>query len=406
MPPAQTFAVVGASLAGGTAAATLRADGFDGRLVMIGDEASLPYERPGLSKRYLRGEVPADELFVRPADWWDAHGVETHLGVSVDALNPVDRFLTLSDGDRIAFDRALIATGVRNRSLDVPGADLHGVHQLRRMADADAIRAAAAGATHAVIVGMGFIGAEVAASLRQMGLDVTVVEIFDTALYRILGPQIGRVLEAIHRDAGVTFHFGDVVERFEGRDRVERVVTRSGVVIETDLVVVGVGTHPNAEVLGGKGVAANGGIAVGPWLETEFPGVFAAGDVASHDHPVFGQVRVEHFDNAIRMGVHVARGMLGSTDPFDDAHWFWSDQWNHQIEMAGVSVGGEMVVRGSLEDRSFCAFFLDGRGGLCSAVSIDWERDVRRARRLIQHRVRPDPAALADAEVDLRTLAR
>jgi len=405
VPPAQTFAVVGASLAGGTAAAILREEGFDGRLVLIGDEPTPPYERPGLSKRYLRGEESAGDLFVRPPDWWDAHDIESRSGARVEGVDPVDRVVTLADGGRIGFDKAVIATGVRNRALEVPGADLPGVHRLRTVADADAIKRAAAATGHAVIVGMGFIGAEVAASLRQLGLDVTVVEIFETALYRVLGPQIGRVLEAIHRDAGVTFHFGDVVERFEGMGQLERVVTRSGVVIETDLVVVGVGTQPNAEVLGGKAVAANGGIAVGPSLETEFPGVFAAGDVASHRHPVFGEVRVEHFDNAIKMGVHAARAMLGSNEPFDDPHWFWSDQWDHELQMAGVSVGGEMVVRGSLEDRSFCAFFLDGRGGLCSAVSLDWPRDVRRSMRLISHRVRPDPGLLADPDVDLRSLA-
>jgi 3-phenylpropionate/trans-cinnamate dioxygenase ferredoxin reductase subunit len=405
VPPAQTFAVVGASLAGGTAAASLREEGFDGRLVLIGDEPSPPYERPGLSKRYLRGEASADELAVRPEWWWQEHGVETQLGVRVESLDPIERVITLADGERLAFDRALIATGVRNRRFDVPGAHLPGVFQLRTIADAEAIRTAAAGASRAVIVGMGFIGAEVAASLRQMGLEVTVVEIFETALYRVLGPQIGRVLEAIHRHAGVTFHLRDVVERFEGGERVERVVTRAGAVIDTELVVVGIGTQPNAEVLGGTGVAADGGIAVGPWLETEFPGVFAAGDVASHRHPVFGDVRVEHFDNAIKMGVHAARAMLGSTEPFDDPHWFWSDQWDHEIQMAGVAVGGEMVVRGSFEDRSFCAFFLDGRGELCSAVSLDWKRDVRRSLELIRRRVRPDPDALADPDVDLRTLS-
>ncbi len=405
MPPAQTFVVVGASLAGGTAAAILREQGFDGRLVLVGDEPILPYERPGLSKQYLRGEESRDELLVRPADWWEANGVETRQGVRAIAVDPAERSVTLADGQRIAFDRALVATGVRNRRLDLPGADLDGVFQLRTVADSEAIHRAASNARHAVVVGMGFIGAEVAASLRQLGLDVTVVEIFETALYRILGPQIGRVLEAVHRDRGVRFHFQDVVERFEGTGRVERVITRNGEAIDCDLVIVGVGTEPNAEVMHSQCVAANGGIHVDPTLETSFPGVFAAGDVASHEHPVFGEVRVEHFDNAIKMGEHAAHAMLGSVDVFDDPHWFWSDQWEHQIQMAGVAVGGEMVVRGSFEERSFCAFFLDDRGALCSAVSLDWKRDVRRALKLIQRRVRPDPRALGDPEVDVRTLA-
>jgi 3-phenylpropionate/trans-cinnamate dioxygenase ferredoxin reductase subunit len=405
VPPARTFVVVGASLAGGTAAATLREDGFDGRLVLIGDEQALPYERPGLSKQYLRGEVSRDQLLVRPADWWEAHGVEARLGVRAQAIDPRGRTVTLSDGQQIAFDRAVVATGARNRRLDVPGADLDGIFQLRTAADADRIHRAASVASSAVIVGMGFIGAEVAASLRQLGLEVTVVEVFETALYKVLGPTIGRVLESIHRDHRVAFHLRDTVERFEGDGRVERVVTRGGRSLECDLVVVGVGTEPNAEVLHGDAIGANGGITVGPTLETGFPGIFAAGDVASHAHPVFGRVRVEHFDNAIKMGQHAARGMAGEPTTFDDPHWFWSDQWDHQIQMAGVSTAGDLLIRGSTEERSFCAFFLVD-GVLRASVSIDRPRDCRRSLPLIRAQVRPDPAALADPDVDLRTLAQ
>jgi 3-phenylpropionate/trans-cinnamate dioxygenase ferredoxin reductase component len=401
VPPAPTFVVVGASLAGGTAAATLREDGFDGRLVLIGDEPAAPYERPGLSKRYLRGEEPTDELLVRPAAWWKTHDVETRLGIGARSIDAADRTVTLSDGEVIRFDRALIATGVRNRSLNVPGGDLDGVYQLRTIGDADRIRAAAATARRAVVIGMGFIGAEVTASLRQLGLEVTVVEVFETALYRALGPTIGRVLEAIHRDNGVVFHFHDTVERFEGRSHVERVVTRAGHMVDCELVVVGIGTESNSELL--RGAVADGGIPVDATLETEVDGVFAAGDVSSHDHPLFGRVRVEHFDNAIKMGQHAARGMLRGPAAFDDPHWFWSDQWEHEVQMAGVSLAGEMIVRGSIEGRSFCAFLLDD-GVLRASVSIDRPRDVRRSLPLIRRAARPDPAALADPEVDLRSL--
>ena len=404
MPSARTFVVVGASLAGGTAAATLRQEGFDGRLVLIGDEPSLPYERPGLSKEYLRGTVSRDQLLVRPAEWWEAHGVEARLGARAQSLDPRERTVTLADGQRIAFDRALVATGVRNRAFDVPGGHLAGIFQLRTVGDADAIHRAAAGAARAVIVGMGFVSAEVAASLHAMGLEVTVVELFETALYRVLGSRLGRVLEEIHRDHGVELVFRDTVERFEGSAAVERVITRGGRTIDADLVVVGVGTQPNAEIMHAETIAANGGIRTGPWLETPFPGVFAAGDVASHDHPVFGTVRVEHFDNAIKSGEHAARAMLGATDVYDDPHWFWSDQWDHQIQMAGVATTGRMVVRGSLEARSFAAFFLDDRHILRACVSVDWKRDCRRALPLIRGEVRVDPRALADPDVDLRAL--
>ena len=400
-----TFVIVGAGLAGGTAAATLREAGFDGRVVLIGDEPDLPYERPPLSKRYLRGEQPRQDLFVRPDEWWDANDVETMLGRRVRHLSAGDRSVTLEDGTEVAFDRALVATGVRNRRLDVPGADLEGIHQLRRTADADRIRQAALEADKAVIVGMGFIGAEVAASLRQMGLEVTVVEIFETALYRVLGPMLGRVVEAMHRNHGVDMRFSETVERFEGHGRVERVITQGGRAIDCDLVVLGLGTEPEMGVVTGDVAGGGVGLRAGPTLETDLPGVFAAGDVATHDHPIFGPVRVEHFDNAIKMGEHAAHAMLGSTAAFDDPHWFWSDQFEHEIQMGGVVVTKDMVVRGSLEDASFCAFFLDEGGVLRASVSVDWPRDVRRSLALIRHQVVCDPADLADAGKDLRTLA-
>ena len=253
---------------------------------------------------------------------------------------------------------------------------------------------------------MGFIGAEVAASLRSIGCEVTVVEIFETTLYRILGPEIGRVLEGIHRDHGVTMHFSDTVERFEGDGRLERVVTEGGKALEADVAVVGVGTEPAVEIMAGTGLDQGGGIPVGPTLETDVAGVFAAGDVARHDHPVFGPIRVEHYDNAIKMGQHVAEAMLGSTEVFDDPHWFWSDQYDSKVEMAGFAATWDrMIVRGSLEDRSFCAFLLDDGGVLRSTVSLDWKRDVRRSFGLIKAQVAPDPDALADPDVDLRKLA-
>jgi len=400
----RTFVIVGASLAGATAAATLRGSGFDGRLIMLGDEPHLPYERPGLSKAYLRGEEPAEELFVRPPGWWDEQEIEIRLGAIARRVDPRDGTVILPDGGTVPFDSALVATGVRNRHLDVPGVDLDGVLQLRRIPDADEIRDRARGANRAVVVGMGFIGAEVAASLRQLGLEVTIVEIFETALFRVLGARIGKVLELIHRDHGVEILFEDNVARFEGSGRVERVITERGRSIGCDLVVVGIGTEPNVEVMAGEGLDELGGIRVDAALRTELPNVFAAGDVATHDHPVFGRVRVEHFDNAIKMGEHVAQAMLGSDAPFDDPHWFWSDQYDSEIQMGGIGLTDDMVLRGSLAERRFCAFFLDPAGVLRACVSIDWPRDVRRSLPLIRRAVAPYRTALIDPGVDLRTL--
>ena len=401
----RSIVVVGASLAGATAAGVLRDEGYEGRLSLIGAEEEAPYERPPLSKEFLRGERAFEDALVRPASWYAEHDVEARFGTRAVQIDVHAREVVLAGGERLPFDRLLVATGGRNRRLEVPGAGLSGVFDLRYHRDAVQIRDAATAGARVVCVGMGFIGAEVAASLRTIGCDVTVVEIFETTLYRILGPEIGRVLEGIHRDHGVRMHFSDSVERFEGDRRLERVVTDSGTEIDADVAVVGVGTEPAVELMAGTGLDQGGGIPVGPGLETVVPGVFAVGDVARHDHPVFGPIRVEHYDNAIKMGEHAAHAMLGSSEVFDDPHWFWSDQYDSKIEMAGYApTWDQMIVRGSLEERSFCAFLLDDGGVIRSTVSLDWKRDVRRSFELIKAQAAPDPKALADPDVDLRTL--
>ena len=405
MADPRTFVVVGAGLCGATAVATLRSEGFDGRIVLIGAEELPPYERPPLSKEYLRGEDPLEQILVRTPEWYREQDVEARWSTHVTQLDAHAREVVLAGGERVAFDAFLMATGGHNRKIEAPGSELSGVLDLRYVGDADRLRAAVAGGARVVCVGMGFIGAEVAASLRTMGCDVTVIEIFETALFRVLGGDIGRALEAIHRDQGVTMHFNDLVARFEGDGRLERVVTRGGQTVEADVAVVGIGTEPAVHLMAGTGLDQPGGVPVGPTMETSIPGVFAAGDVARHDHPVFGPIRVEHFDNALKMGETVAHNMLGEERVFDDPHWFWSDQYDVQIQMAGFAPTWDtMVVRGSLEDRSFCAFLLDAEGVLRSSVSIAWPRDVRRSFELIRQQVRPDPAALADPEVDLRRL--
>ena len=401
----RSIVIVGASLAGATAAGVLRNEGYDGSLTLIGAEPDPPYERPPLSKEFLRGEIAFEDTLVRPATWYEEHGIDARFGTLATQLDARDRELVIAGGERIPYDALLVATGGRNRSFEVDGVELPGVLDLRTHRDALRIREAAADGARIVCVGMGFIGAEVAASLRSTGHDVTVVEIFETTLYRILGAEIGRVVEGIHRDRGVQMHFNDSVERFEGDGRLERVITSSGKRIDADVAVVGVGTEPVVEVMAGTGLDEGGGIPVDATLRTAVPGVVAAGDVARHDHPVFGPTRVEHYDNAIKMGEHAARVLLGSQDAFDDPHWFWSDQYDSKIETAGFApTWNRMVVRGSLEERSFCAFLLDDGGVLRSTVSLDWKRDVRRSFELIRRRVAPDPAALADPEVDLRKL--
>jgi 3-phenylpropionate/trans-cinnamate dioxygenase ferredoxin reductase component len=396
-----TFVVVGAGEAGGTAAATLREAGFDGDVVLIGAEPMAPYERPPLSKEYLRGE--SGHVFVRPPEWYAEHAIDARFGTRAERVSVPDSVVELEGGERVSYDQVVIATGSRNRHPPIPGLELPGVLDLRFASDADAIREAARNGSKAVLVGMGFIGAEVAASLRELGLDVIVVEVFQTPLERVVGHEIGGAIEALHRDHGVEMVFRDGAERFEGDGRFEALVTKEGRRIEGDFAVIGVGVEPVTDVAG-DAVPVENGIPVDATLKTAADNVWAVGDVARHDHPVFGPIRVEHFDNALKMGEHVAKNLLGAGAVFDDAHWFWSDQYDANIEMAGFATEwDDMVVRGSIEDRSFSAFLLKD-GQLLSTFSMNRKSDVRRSMPLIQAQLRPDRDLLADPEFDLRKL--
>lgn len=394
--------VVGGGLAGAAAVGALRAEGFDGRLTLIGDETLPPYERPPLSKEYLRGEETEPHL-VHPEPWYAEQEVDLRLGTRASRLVASERVVELEGGERVAFDAAILATGSRPRRPPIPGLELEGVFDLRVAGDADRIKAVAAGSSRAVLVGMGFIGAEVAASLRHLGLDVTVVEPFSVPLERVLGPILGGAIASLHRDHGVEMIFGDLAERFDGAGRFEALVTRAGRRIEGDLAILGVGVEPVTEIAGPE-VEVGNGIVVDETLRTAAPGVFAIGDVALHDHPVFGPVRVEHFDKAIKQGEAVARNVLGADEPFADAMWFWSDQYDSEIQMSGYATAwDDMVVRGSIEERSFAAFLLQD-GVLRSTVTMDWKLDARRSMPLIAAEARPERELLADPELDLRTL--
>jgi 3-phenylpropionate/trans-cinnamate dioxygenase ferredoxin reductase subunit len=400
-----SFVIVGAGQSGATAAGTLREEGFDGRIVLVGEDPLPPYERPPLSKEYLRGEQPLEQGLIRPERWYEDNAVELRLGARVERIDVADRTVIVED-EAVPFDAVLIATGSRNRALPVEGARLPGVFGLRSAADAARIREAASNGHKAVLVGMGFIGAEVAASLRQLGLDVEVVEFAETPLQRVLGTELGQVVEGLHRDHGVVMHFGESVDRFEGQGRFEAILTSRGRRIEGDLAVVGVGVEPVTDVVAGTEIAVEGGVLVDETLATGVPGVFAAGDVARHAHPVFGSIRVEHFDNALKMGETAAHNMLGRGEVFDDPHWFWSDQYDADIQMSGFATAWDrLVVRGSMRERSFAAFMLQG-GVLRSAFSMNWPRDVRRSMPLIAARISPDPSRLADPGFDLRELIR
>jgi 3-phenylpropionate/trans-cinnamate dioxygenase ferredoxin reductase subunit len=294
---------------------------------------------------------------------------------------------------------------VRNRRLRIPGADLEGIYDLRTVDDADRIRARSRSGSRAVLVGMGFIGSEVAASLRHRGVEVTVIEPFKTPLYRVLGEQIGRVFETFHRENGVRMLFEESVTAFEGTGHVQRVVTSAGRRIECDFVVVGVGVEPVTDLVVDAGVKIDNGIVVDEYCQTDVDSIYAAGDVANHFHPLFGRrVRVEHWQNAIHQGRAAARSMLGKREPYTDVHWFWSDQYDCNVQYAGFHTGwDELVVRGSLEERSAVVFYMQEQR-IAAAVAFNRGKDLQRAMSLIKARVQVEPAVLQDESIDLRSL--
>ena len=404
--PRRTFVIVGASLTGATAAATLREEGFDGRIVLVGAETERPYERPPLSKDYLRGESGRDELYVHEPLFYAEHEIELRLGETAVALDAREHAVTLSRDERLAFDRLLLATGAEPRRLNVPGGDLDGVHELRSVASSDAIRARLDRGGKVVVVGAGWIGSEAAASARQRGLEVTVIEPASVPLERVLGAEVGAIYRDVHADHGVELLLGTGVEAFEGDGAVERVRTSSGRAVDCDFVIVGVGVAPRTQLAEGAGLAVENGVVVDGRLQTSAPDVFAAGDLARHDHPTYGPLRVEHWDNALHQGPAAARAMLGRDEPYDHVPYFFSDQYDVGMEYSGYAPRWDRVVfRGDPAGREFIAFWLQG-DRLLAAMNVNvW--DVSDAlREVLAARVAVDDAALADPDVPLDRLAR
>ncbi|HEV8143881.1 MAG TPA: FAD-dependent oxidoreductase [Methylomirabilota bacterium] len=403
--------IVGASLAGATAAATLREEGFDGEIRLIGAEPQLPYNRPPLSKGYLRQEESFDAQLVKPAGYYTEQRIELTLGVRATSIDAKQKFVELETGEHVAYDRLLVTTGGRNRTLSVPGANLDGVFQLRTVEDCDRIRAVVRRGGRAVVMGLGFIGTEVSASLRQLGVEVAAVEGARVPLARVVGEEVGQVLTGIHRDKGVELILEDSVAAFEGSARVERVRTTKGRVVECEMVVAGIGIVPNTELLGAAGAHVDNGVLVDERCRTSLPDVFAAGDVTNHLHPIFGRLRVEHWNNGYQQGRAAARSLLGGEQPYDYIHSFWSDQYEHTIEYVGFATSWDrLVFRGRPESRTFLGFYLKD-GILRAAVGLNrggdpedpkGDAELKAAVELIRNHAPVDPARLMDEAVDLR----
>jgi len=410
---ADRVVIVGAGMAGANTAVTLREQGFRGRVVLIGDEPGVPFGRPPLSKTYLRSEEDLSAWYVRPAEWYDANAVERRGNTMVRGVDTASREVIIDSGDRIAYDRLVWCAGGRPRRPAIPGIDLAGVHLLRTVGDCDAIKRAARPGARAVVVGMGFIGSEMAASLRQLGLSVTAVHTGTAPLEAVLGADAGAVMGAIHRAHGVELISGDRVVELQGDGTVQRAITESGARIDCDLAIVGAGIEVNVAALGSTQIAIDNGVLVDPRCRTSIPTVHAAGDCANHLHPLFGRVRVEHYNNAEKMGQYVARSLLGDESPYVYVHTFWSDQYDDKLEYVGHATRWDhVVVRGSLEDRQFIALYLsDGvvraavglnRGG---DPELDEDGEMHACMQLVAAQAAPPINALSDDALDLRALA-
>jgi len=403
--------VLGSGIAGGVAVKTLREEGYGGRLVLIGPEPTLPFGRPPLSKTYLRGEEQLSGWLVNPPGWYAENDVELVAATAI-RLDTAARRVELDSGEAVGYAKLLLTTGGRNRRLEVAGAGLAGVHQLRTVAECDSIKNAVRAGGRAVVVGMGFIGSEVAASLRQLGMEVIAVLPGGAPLETVLGAEMAEVMAGIHRDAGIELITQDQVVRFEGAARVERAVTKIGRRLDCDLAVVAVGIQADVEILKGTEVAVDNGVVVDARCQTNISEIFAAGDVANHLHPLFGRIRGEHYNNAEKHGAAAARSILGSTAGYGYLHTFWSDQYEHKLEYVGhVRRWDEFVVRGSTRNRKLVGFYL-AEGVLRAAVGLDRGGDpeldehgeMAAAGRLIARGARPSPAALADEDQDLDRL--
>jgi 3-phenylpropionate/trans-cinnamate dioxygenase ferredoxin reductase component len=406
MTSEQTFVIAGASLTGAKAAETLRADGFEGRLLLIGAEPERPYERPPLSKDYLRGEAERDKLYVHDERFYAEHDIDLRLGRAVADIDLAGSAVALDDGEGLRFDRLLLATGAEPRRLTIAGSELNGVHYLRDTADSDALRERIGRGGAAVVIGAGWIGSEVAASARQRGLDVTVIEPAAVPLERVLGAEVGAIYRDIHADHGVRMLLGTGVEAFEGETAVERVRTSDGRVLECDFVVVGIGVQPRDGLASRAGIETGNGIEVDEHLRTSAPNVFAAGDVANARHPFYGEpIRVEHWANALHQGPAAARSMLGHDEPFDRLPYFFSDQYDVGMEYSGFARSWDRVVfRGDPAAREFIAFWLAG-DRVVAGMNVNVWDVADPIRRIISERVQVEDRRLADPGVALEEIA-
>ncbi|HEX9207379.1 MAG TPA: FAD-dependent oxidoreductase [Steroidobacteraceae bacterium] len=401
-----TVVIVGASHAAVQAIDTLRREGHEGRIVLVGDEPYLPYNRPPLSKRYLSGEMERERLYLRSPQFYEQGRTEVRLGVRVTAIDRTDQRLRLGDGGELHYDQLLLCLGSRNRLLEVPGSDSTGIHYLRTIADVDGIRTSLEGARTLVVVGAGYIGLEAAASARHLGLDVTVLEMADRPLNRVVAPEMSSFYLRRHEREGVRVHCNMSVTGFAaGPDGRVRAVLCGAQEFPADLVIVGVGILPETALAAACGLRCENGIYVDESCRTSDPNVYAAGDCTWHPSVRYGRrLRLESVDNAVEQAKTAAMNICGKPARHEHVPWFWSDQYDLKLQIAGLSTGyDQTVLRGDPDSGKFALYYL-AQGELLAVDAVNSPKDFMTGKKWIGERKRPDAARLADPAVDLKTL--
>lgn len=401
----ETFVIIGAGHAGGQAATTLRQKGFEGRIILIGDEAYPPYERPPLSKGLLAGDLTLERTFLKKEAWYNDKDVDLRLNIHADHIDPVAKTVTMAGGETVDYDKLLLATGTRVRKLPLPGADLDNIFYLRSIADTLAIQDQMKTGKKLVIVGGGYIGLEVAAVGAKMGCAVTVLEGLNRVMSRVVCPEVSAFYEQVHKDAGVKIITHAAVSSFEGEERVQRVICADGTEHDADLVVIGVGVIPNVELAEGAGITVDNGIVVDEYARTSVHDIFAAGDCTNHPNSLLDRrLRLESVQNAVDQAKTAALGMMGTETPYAEVPWFWSDQYDLKLQIVGLSgPEDDVVIRGNPADHKFSAVYL--RNGIVVAINaVNAMKDFMAAKKIIAEGRTIDPALLADADVPLKEM--
>jgi len=401
----KTIAIVGAGHAAGQIIATLRQRKFDGRIVLIGDEPYLPYQRPPLSKKFLAGELPAERLYVKPAAFYDDAQIELHLSKRVSKIDRSTHQLTTTDNDEIAYDKLILSQGSRVRKVRVEGSELEGIHYLRGIADVEGIRAAVSTGARVVVVGAGYIGLEVAAVCRQRGLDVTVIEMADRVMSRVVSPQVSDFYQRTHSNHGVNILLSTGLTSFQGDGKVNSVITSDGQALAADFVVVGVGILPNVELAESAGLDIDDGVVVNDQCQTSDPDIYAVGDCTSHPNAIYDtRLRLESVHNALEQAKTAASNICGVEMCYSQVPWFWSDQYDLKLQIAGLSQGyDKTILRGDPESASFSCLYLKD-GVLIAVDAINAPKDFLQSKVLIAERARIDPQQLANSDVALKDL--